>query len=185
MRWKVILRTSKTEQCPSKEECVILLEKYGTPEHVRRHCKMVAQVAEAIAVELNCCGLNLNIPLVISAGYLHDIARVHSKHDKVGAEYLASIGLDNVAKVVCNHTFHSIEHKVSQIDEEDVLCLADRMVLDDKYVGPEKRMEYIVSKALLKFGEEKKDVLEDGAKNFVEYVHELENFIGKQIAELI
>ena len=53
--------------------------------------------------------------------------------------YLASIGLDNVAKVVCNHTFHSIEHKVSQIDEEDVLCLADRMVLDDKYVGPEKR----------------------------------------------
>lgn len=170
---------------PSKEECLILLEKYGTPENVRRHCSKVAQVAEVVAVELNCCGLNLNIPLVISAGYLHDIARVHSKHDKVGAEYLASIGLDKVAKVVCNHTFHSIEHSVFQIDEEDILCMADRMVLDDKFVGPEKRMKYIVSKALLKFGEEKKDILEDAAKNFIEYIKELETFIGKQIAEIL
>lgn len=185
MRWKVILKTINNNHCPSKEECLILLERYDTPERVRRHCSRVAQVAEAVAVELNRCGTNLDIPLIISAGYLHDIARVHSKHDKVGASYLTSIGLENVAKVTYDHTFHKIVHKGLEIDEEDVLCIADRVVLEDQYVGPEKRMAYITSKALMKFGEEKRDVLDKAASDFVEYIKELENFIGKKIAELL
>lgn len=164
---------------------MVLLNKYGTPERVKRHCIRVAQVAEVIAVELNRCGLKLDIPLVVSAGYLHDIARVHSKHDRVGAEYLTSIGLGNVADVTRDHTFHKIEHKVLDINEEDVLCIADRVVLEDQFVGPEKRMEYIISKAVLKFGEEKREKLENEAGRFVTYVQELEEFIGKKIAELL
>lgn len=162
-----------------------LLKKYGTPEHVRSHCIKVAQVAEAIAVELNHCGLNLNIPLVVSAAYLHDIARVYSKHDRVGADYLTKIGMENVAKVIWNHTFHKIENRGFQINEEDVLCIADRMVLEDQYVGPKKRMEYIVGKAVMKFGDEKREELEKAAENFIEYIQELENFIGKKIDELL
>lgn len=179
------MKTIRKNQYPSKEECMVLLENYDTPERVRRHCSRVAQVAEAVAVELNRCGLNLDIPLVIAAGYLHDIARIHSKHDRVGAEYLTSIGMENVAKVTWNHTFHNIEHRDFQINEEDVLCIADRVVLEDQYVGPEKRMEYITSKAVKKFGEEKRDDLDKASKSFVEYVQELENFMGKKIADLL
>ena len=179
------MTTIKENQYPSKEECMVLLDKYGTPERVKHHCIRVAQVAEVIAVELNRCGLNLDISLVVSSGYLHDIARVQSKHDRVGAEYLASIGLENIANITRNHTFHKIEHRGLDINEEDVLCIADRVVLEDQFVGPEKRMEYIISKAALKFGEEKRKDLEDGARRFVTYVQELEEFIGKKIAELL
>ena len=170
---------------PTKDECLTILQKYGTPEGVRHHCNRVAQVAEAVAVELNRCGLNLDTSLVISAAYLHDIARVHSKHDVEGAKYLASIGLNDVAAVIRNHTFHRIENRNFDIDEEDVLCIADRLVLEDRYVGPEKRMEYIISKAVKKFGEEKRGNLEETARNFVDYVHDLEKFMGKRIVDLI
>ena len=179
------MTTIRENQYPSKEECRALLESYGTPEHVINHCYMVSKVAEVLAIELNRCGLNLDVSLLIAAGCLHDIARVHSKHDKVGAEYLTSIGLEKVAKTTWDHTFHKIEHNVDQINEEDLLCIADRVVLEDKYVGPEKRMEYITSKAILKFGPEKRDELNIAAQNFIGYVHELENFIGKKISQLI
>ena len=185
MKWKAILKTTNENRYPSKEECLVLLEKYATPENVRRHCIKVAQVAEAVATELNRLGANLDISLVISAGYLHDIARVHSKHDRVGAEYLISIGLEDVAKVICNHTFHKIDHRDLDINEEDILCIADRLVLEDRYVGPEKRMAYITSKALKKFGEEKRKDLNKAANNFIEYIRQLEVFIGKEISELL
>ena len=177
--------TTKGARCPSKEECLTLLEEYGTPEGVRRHCHRVAQVAEAVAVELNRCGLNLDLPLVISAAYLHDIARVHSKHDVVGARYLVSVGFEDVAQVTQDHTFHHIEHRGFDINEEDVLCIADRLVLEDQYVGPEKRMDYIISKAVKKFGEEKRSDLEQAAMSFVEYVQDLEDFMGSKIIDLL
>lgn len=179
------MTTTRKSTYPSEEECMVLLDRYGTPERVRRHCSRVAQVAEAVAVELNRCGLKLDIPLVVSAAYLHDIARVHSRHDRAGAQYLRSIGLDKVADVMYDHTFHRIEHRGFLIDEEDVLCIADRLVLEDRYVGPEKRMEYIIGKAVKKFGEEKRTDLENSAREFIEYIHELEKFTGKRIEELL
>ena len=179
------MKTHRHRAFPSRDECLLLLERYGTPEGVRRHCNRVAQVAEAVAVELNRCGLNLDVSLVISAAYLHDIARVHSKHDVVGARYLASIGLEEVAAIVKNHTFHRIEHRGFDIDEEDVLCIADRLVLEDRYVGPEKRMEYMISKAVKKFGEEKRGDLEETARKFIKYIQELEDFIGSRIVDLL
>ena len=185
MRWKVILKTIKNSGYPSKEACIALLIEYGTPKGVIAHCRKVAQVAEAVALELNRCGLKLNISLVVAAGCLHDIARVHSKHDIVGADYLTSIGMKQVADIIENHTFYHIEHKGFQIDEKDVLCIADRVVIDDSYVGPEKRMEYIIEKAVKKFGEEKRRDLEKTAANFVEYIRELESFMGKKFVDFL
>lgn len=170
---------------PNREECKKIMRDYGTPERVINHTEAVALIAQKIAERLKDKGLKLNIPLIVSSAYLHDIARTESKHDIKGALYLKKIGLPEVAEVIMNHTFHKITDNISEIDETDVLCLADRMTIEDRFVGPERRMEYIINKAVLKFGEEKRDELEEKAKSFVRYVHELEIFMGKRIEDLI
>ncbi len=175
----------KAHDYPSKEECFEIMASYATPEHVQRHCAAVSSVAEAIALALNAKGADLNIPLVISAGSLHDIARVHSKHERVGAEYLASIGLEEVADTIRNHTFHKVVHRGLDINEEDVLCIADRLVIEDQYVGAEERMNYIAKKAVKKFGEEKLKDIEQWTQAFIQYINELEEFIGYQIKDLV
>lgn len=170
---------------PNREECKKIMEDYGTPERVINHTETVAIIAQKIAERLKDKGIKLNIPLIASSAYLHDIARTESKHDIKGAEYLKKIGLYEVAEVIRDHTFHKITDDINEIDEIDVLCLADRVTIEDKFVGPERRMEYIINKAVLKFGEEKRDDLEEKAKSFVRYVQKLENFMGKKIEELI
>lgn len=170
---------------PNREECKKIMEDYGTPERVIKHTETVALIAQKIAERLKDKGIKLNIPLIVSSAYLHDIARSESKHDIKGAEYLKKIGLYEVAEVIRDHTFHKITDNISEIGEIDVLCLADRMTIEDRFVGPERRMEYIINKAILKFGEDKRDELEEKAKSFVRYVHELEIFMGKKIEDLI
>lgn len=171
--------------CPKKNECLELLEEYGTPEHVKKHCIAVATVAGNIADELNKIGLKLNLPLIMSAGYLHDIARVSSGHETVGAEYLESIGLESVSEIVRYHTFHNIVNTGFDITEMDVLCIADRLVLEDKFAGAEKRMQYIKGKALKKFGPESAKEIDMYIRSFIEYIENLENFLGKHISEFV
>ena len=79
---------------PTKEECQKLLNEYGTPAHVQRHCRAVAETAYTIAEELNKNGYNLDLDLIMAAGMLHDIARVEDRHWDVGADYMKELGLE-------------------------------------------------------------------------------------------
>ena len=171
--------------CPDKSRCIAMLKEYGTPEHVQKHCNAVGETAKAIAMALKENGLKINVELVSSAGYLHDIARVHKKHEIAGAEYLRSIGLEDVSEVIKDHTKHRINMDIPSLSEEDVLCIADRTVLEDRYVGPKKRMEYIKSKALLKYGQESEGKLDRMIEEFVEFVSELEVFIHDEIYNIV
>lgn len=175
----------KKEKCPTESECEEILEKYNTPMHVRKHCYAVSNTAISIAEALNSKGLKLDVDLLRAAGYLHDIARVEKNHDKVGADYLSSIGYKKVANVMADHTKHKINPDIRLLDEEDVLCIADRVVLQSNYVGPKKRMDYIMSKAILKYGEESRDSLNNIAENFVRFIDELEDFIGYTIYDIV
>lgn len=171
--------------CPNKEECCEILREYGTPEHVIRHSETVAKVSIAIGKELISKGLKLNINLIESASYLHDIARTKSKHDLVGSKYLYEMGLIDISEVIKDHTFHRITDDITELTETDVLCIADRMVIEDKYVGPKKRMNYITEKAVLKFGDDKRGELNLKAESFIDFIERLEKYIGKKITEII
>ncbi len=170
---------------PSRDECFKIMDEYGTPEHIQRHCNAVSIVGESIAVALNSRGLKLNIPLIVAAGSLHDLARVHSKHERVGAEYLDSLGLYEVADTIRNHTFHKIVNTKFDITEEDVVCIADRLVIENKYVGAKKRMEYIAKKAVKKFGKEKLHEIEKWSQAFIKYIDDLEKFIGQDLESVL
>ena len=71
------------------------------------------------------------------------------------------------------------------MDEEDILCIADRLVIEASFVGPEKRMEYIKSKAIKKYGKESEPLLDKIKDDFIKFVAEIETFIGDEIINII
>lgn len=131
----------------SKEEIKALYEEYKTPEHVKRHCRAVAETACTIACELNACGYRLDTELIMSAGLCHDTARVLDEHWNVMADRLEEMGYKDEAAIVRVHMNASDYSELPDLNETDMICIADRLVIEDEYQGIDKRFEYIVNKA--------------------------------------
>ena len=137
----------KTDKHPSFSECMELLEKYNTPAHVKRHCIAVTDVSMAFARALNEKGFDFNIPLIRSAGLLHDIARVEDEHWNKGADLAFERGFQKEAEIIRAHMFYSFKSELNELSEVDMVCLGDRLVKEDEYVGLDERMAYILKKA--------------------------------------
>ncbi|HHU17413.1 MAG: HD domain-containing protein [Anaerovoracaceae bacterium] len=131
---------------PSKDECLALLKEYNTPEHVIRHCTKVTETALKIGEALNKAGCNLDLNLIQSAGLIHDIARVHDEHWEVGAQIAADRGYLQEADIIRKHMNYACDPTKDRIEEIDVICLSDRMVKEDEFVGLEARMQYVLDK---------------------------------------
>ncbi len=130
----------------TEEECEALFEKYHTPEHVIGHCRAVSNTAVTIGRKLNEQGLALDIDLIKGAGLVHDVARVSDKHWEVGAKILENLGYRDEAEIVRVHMTYDF-HTFEELDETDLVCLGDRLVKEDRYVGLNDRIEYIIHKA--------------------------------------
>lgn len=131
---------------PSREECFALLEAHGTPPHVIRHCNAVADVALKLAGALNQVGHQLDLPLIQGASLLHDIARVEEQHAKIGAKIAQEQGYEQEAEIIAAHMSYNTEIGHKNWKEVDIICLADRMVKEDQYVGLAMRMQYVLDK---------------------------------------
>ncbi len=131
---------------PKREECLLLLKQYKTPAHVVRHCHKVNEVALIIANALIKKGYDMNLDLLEAAALLHDIARTHENHGAKGAEIALKHGFSEVADLIKCHMFYVTDPFKKDITEQDILCLSDRMVKEDKYVGIEKRMQAVLDK---------------------------------------
>ena len=129
------------------EEIKKLYEEYNTPDHVKAHCRAVADVAVNLGESLNKHGYSLDIDLINGAGLAHDIARTCDEHWNVGADALETLGYNDEAKIIRVHMFYSPFNSVDKLNECDIVCLADRLVKEDKYVGLEERIRYILNKA--------------------------------------
>ncbi|MBK5246119.1 MAG: HDIG domain-containing protein [Peptostreptococcaceae bacterium] len=130
----------------TKEYAMELLENNQTPEHVILHCMEVARVSEILAGELNKHGYNLSLKVVKGAAMLHDISRVDENHGEVGARIAESKGYQREADIIKNHMHYSITNDIRNLSEMDIVCLGDRMVKEDEYVGLRLRMDYILNK---------------------------------------
>jgi len=131
---------------PSREECMALLKQYNTPAHVIRHCVKVTETALKIGQALNEKGCGLDLGLIQGAGLIHDIARVEEKHWEIGANIAAEHGYHMEAEIIRIHMFYECDPNKERISEADIICLADRMVKEDQYVGLETRMQYVLDK---------------------------------------
>ncbi len=124
---------------PTEQECAELLARYDVPGNIRAHCRLVAELARALALQLNRAGLNLNAGLVVASGYLHDLARAQPDHARAGARMIEKLGYPLVARVVASHM--DIRLKRRGLDELDLIFLADKCIEEDRLVSLEERFE--------------------------------------------
>lgn len=168
---------------PSQETCMELLRTYGTPLHVVRHCVAVSETAMRMGIALNENGETLDLSLVQASALLHDIARTEENHGVKGAIIAEKHGYHQVSKLIKCHMFYATDPYKNNITEQDLLCLADRMVKENKYVGLENRMKYVLDK-LIATGVDTKRVRHRLEENRL-IKERIEKVIGKSIDELM
>ena len=128
---------------PSIGECRALLKnKLGVDPRVLAHSRRVARVALYLGRALNRSGGQLNLQLIVAAGLLHDLAKGQPRHAKTGENILKKLGFPMVAKIVGSHADIS-SRKEGIPNEEEVLYLADKMVLDDRIVPLIERYQIV------------------------------------------
>ena len=126
-----------------------LYERFNTPPHVKAHCAGVTQCAIKLAKALNQADperYSLDLELIYGAGMVHDMARISDHHEEVAADALAQMGYIRESEIVREHMRCNVYHDINEVKEADLLYISDRMVLEDKFVGLEKRYEYLWNK---------------------------------------
>lgn len=169
----------------TKEEGIKLLKQYNTPEHVIGHCVAVTDTALNIAKAINKAGKNLDLDMITGAAIIHDIARVESHHEIVGAEYADSIGLHDEANIIKQHMRYPGFNDIENVNEADIVCLSDRIVLEDSYAGLDARIDYIINKAV-SHGASEENVAEilEKKQETAAFIKDIEKLCGRDFDEI-
>ncbi|MFQ7472693.1 MAG: HD domain-containing protein [Anaerovoracaceae bacterium] len=170
---------------PSRQECLKILNEYGTPLHVKKHCIAVADTAYRIARELNKHGYNFDLQLILGAGLLHDIARTEDKHWEIGADIAENLGYRQEAEIIRVHMRYTPFAPIGEVTETDMICLADKLVKEDKYVGIDERIDYIIKKAEREGHPEAREALTEKKEETKAFIKDIEDIIGISIDRLM
>lgn len=172
------MMNTTTNRHPDRQECYGYLRDYGTPAHVIGHCKAVAAVGYTLGKALNEKGYHLDLELILAAGLLHDMARVEDMHWEAAARFCEGKGMRQEADVIRVHMTYDPFHDLEHFDETDVVCLADRTVLEDRYAGLQRRMDYIIDKAIRNGHPEHKPHILRKMKETQSLIESIEAFLG-------
>lgn len=132
------------EDIPTHEECEALWNRFRVSPEVRSHSRLVADLARRFAVHLSRAGFDLDIPLIVAAGCLHDLLKGQRNHAREGAKVLLELGYLRVAPIVASHM--DIELKSRALDESALVYLADKYVEGDRIVGMEERFKKVFAR---------------------------------------
>jgi uncharacterized protein len=167
----------------TRSMCMEFLKTYNTPDHIIAHCVAVADVAKKIGDALNVNGFCLDSRLIETAGLLHDMARLVDKHWEAAADFLLIRGFEQEASIIRVHMHHHFPTDPYLSTETDMVCLADRLVLEDQYVGLHTRMDYIMKKAA-----DQPEIIQRIKANKIlvgEYISKLESILGAPIESIV
>ena len=132
---------------PTEAQCLEIMKKEKAPINVIRHCKAVAKFAVKIAEKLVKKGIKVDIPLVMAAALLHDIARHRpGDHEIEGINIAKKLGFDKkLVDVIRTHgLFHVFEPGFQpNTVEQKIVFYADKRANGNKEVSVEKRFEYL------------------------------------------
>lgn len=168
----------------TESDCKKIYEEYNTPEHIVKHCMGVSRAGELIAKAINRGkGTNyLDVDLVKYSGMLHDFLRLNEPHGENAAKMLREKGYFDIAEVVENHMHYSF-NPIEKLDETDVMCIADRVVKEDKYVGLDARIDYLIHKP--GENEERTKRLLKNKEITRKYMNEIEKIMNKTFDEVM
>ena len=173
-----MMKTTISDRHPDRQECLRILDEYHTPPHVIGHCKAVAAVGYTLARALNQKGRQLDLDLILASGLLHDMARVEDMHWDVAADFCERRGWKQEADIIRVHMSYDPFNDLAHLNETDIICLADRTVLEDRYAGLDRRIDYIINKAI-RFGhpEHRPHILRKKGETR-KLIDEIEAFLG-------
>jgi HD superfamily phosphohydrolase YqeK len=117
-------------QIPTRAECEAILAGQSVKPVIIRHVRVVADVAQRIALALVRSGLSLNLELVLAGALLHDLAKGKPSHAGAGADILRSMDFPRVATVVGWHT--ELDYTAGRLNESAIVYLADKLVRGEK-----------------------------------------------------
>ena len=103
--------------------------------------------ATQMAERLTEKGVNLNIKLLQAAALLHDMCRPAPHHAEAAAKRLRDWGYPDVAKLV---EVHHGGRFSSELDESQILFLADKLVQGTMMVSLKERFDQSLEKCLSK-----------------------------------
>lgn len=140
------------EKVPNAEECRRIWERYDTPVNVQMHCQAVCAQALRIGNALKQAGCDLNLQMVRSAAFLHDVARTKPHHAEEGARILRKEGYPELAEMIRRH--HDLTkgghewNANAEPCETEVVYLADKLTkeaetvtLEERFADSKKRCE--------------------------------------------
>lgn len=124
---------------PTRMECRAIWHAHHAPEAIVAHCRTVAELGRALAVELNQAGYHIDLDLVTAAGFLHDLAKGRPDHARVAAGVLRKLGYARTGEVVECHMDLARPNAVPGAAE--LIYLADKLVHGTNLVSLEQRFK--------------------------------------------
>jgi hypothetical protein len=177
---------------PSERDCIALLHKYNTPDHIVLHSRRVWDVGRLLGEGLLRSNHPVDMELLRASCLLHDIGKYPcileggGAHDVRGEQILVYEGLPSVARIVVQHVVLRAG-KDDPVREEHVVYYSDKRVVHDRVVSLEDRFTYLeetygnhpgASKWLVKLKEETVR-LETAIFSLLDFgPHELEDLVG-------
>lgn len=125
---------------PTMEECQVIINRiHPMNEKIHGHAQLVGETAAALCAAVNDCSKEqLDPALCLVGGWLHDIAKGESEHDKTGSRWLAALGFPRVAEIIAAHK-EITPSKNGEIREEEIVYIADKMAKQDQLITIEER----------------------------------------------
>ncbi len=135
---------------PTVAECFQLMDRYRMLDNIREHSIIVARVAALLSENLVRTGLDISVPLAVSAALLHDIGKTaclddDRDHAALGREICLEHGYDELAGIVGDHV-HLPNSRLPKISESEVVFYADKRVNHEQVVSLVEREEYILER---------------------------------------
>ena len=98
---------------------------------------------------------------------------------------MVKLGYEQESRIIRVHMNYSPFSHINEVTETDMVCLGDRLVKEDKYVGLDARIEYIINKAAKNGHPEAKTVILEKKKDTKRFMDEIEEVIGVSIDRLM
>lgn len=129
---------------PSDEEIRFIYRDLELEENIIKHMVNVMNIAKILTSSLEDIGYRLDWELLRAASLLHDIKRKEKNHELKSAKYMEKLGYKGLSEIIKNH--NSYREIKGKINESDILYLADKYSLEDKFVSIDQRFNASLKK---------------------------------------
>ncbi len=170
---------------PNEQQCLDILKAQGTTDRVMKHACTVTRLAVAIA---RSCGADMD--LVRAGALLHDIGRSRThgiRHGVVGEDIARSLSLpEPLVLIIRKHVGAGIlpgeaaalglpeRDYIPSTVEEKIVCHADNLVDDDRYITSQASYGDFIRKGL-----------DDAGMRMLDMHKELSRLCGRDMDEIV